>query len=482
MIEAKLRHILNRKNLYGCTALALVLGPLSPAHASTCIQIGTIFNCVAPLNGPVASAANGASVSVGGVASVISTDSDVAAIALSGGNGTIINNGTIANTNASNGAFAITGAGNGLIITNNGDIASGDRAIEMLSGTGLVVINNSGATITSRRQGIRSLEGVTDAVVNNDGTISATDGRALQLRGNGATVVNTGTITGGEEVIEARGDFTLVNSGTVQINDPSIADEDGVQFASGVVTNSGLIEGTDDGIDFDEGAIFNLSDGVIRSLAPDTGDNSGIDIDEVFDDGIITRQNLSATIVNAGLIEGPSAIGADEAATNSVVIENSGILLGRGGTAVRLAPNQGDSTLELSGLSEIFGDVRFGSGDDEVVISTLNSGALIEEGVFRGGLGNDSVIFDALAYDLGDFVTFDVFGDQVDLSFGTVNGIVSGTFISFENFFVGGAQFSAAALSAQINPPAVPLPAGLPLLIAGLAGFAAVRRVQSRAG
>lgn len=457
------------------SALALSVACVSSVEAATCGAVGADFTCTALDSDPVSSATSGASVTVVTGASVISNDENVTPISLTGGASTIANAGRIEQTDTGNGGYAITGAGTGLTITNSGTIASGDRGIEMLSGSGLSVTNELGGAILSRRQGIRSGVGVTGAFVRNDGIINATDGRALQLRGEGATVINTGIITGGEEVIEARGNFSLTNSGTIQINSPTIPDEDGVQFASGVVDNNGLIEGTDDGIDMDEGVVFNGIGGTIRSLAPDFADNSGIDIDEEFDDGIITRQNTSVQIVNAGVIEGPSAIGADPSATNEVIVTNSGTLLGRGGTAIRLAPGQGDSALILDGASQIFGDVLFGAGADVVSLFAMSSGQLID-GDFNGGLGMDTVDFSSAVYDLLDIVSFSVSGDIVDLSLDTDGGVVAGRFISFETWFVGGVEYTASALAAAVNPPAIPLPAGLPLLLGGLGTLALLRR------
>ena len=292
-----------------CPAVALgALGALAalPVTAATCgsTASGGIL-CTAPVNDPVASDAPGATVTVAAGASVASDDAAATPVALTGGGASVENDGVITQF-ADDDAYAITGAGEGLSISNRGRISSGDRGIEMLSGSDLSVINAAGGLIESRRQGVRSAEDVPGAYLENAGTIRATEGRAAQLRSFGATLVNTGDLLGGEEVVEARGYFTLENRGTIRLIDETVEDEDGVQFASGTARNWGTIRGTDDGIDVDEGLIENYADGEIISLAPDANDNSGIDVDEVYDDEGINpiRPSGALTIRNAGLVEG----------------------------------------------------------------------------------------------------------------------------------------------------------------------------------
>ncbi|MGB3246908.1 MAG: VPLPA-CTERM sorting domain-containing protein [Sulfitobacter sp.] len=455
------------------TAMALALLVCAPAQAATCTTLGAVITCGEVNSDPVASPDNGVSVVIEGGASVLSADRDATAVALTGNNVTVQNAGTITQSDTRNNGYAITGTGAGLTVDNVGTIESGDRAIEMLSGSGLRVLNHTGAAITARRQTIRSLEGVTGAYVENDGTISSADGRALQLRGNGATVINRGDLIGGEEVVEARGDFTLENYGNIYLNDPLIEDEDAVQFASGQVDNYGSITGSDDGIDMDEGVVVNHVGGIIRSTALDTNPNSGIDIDEVFDDGITERANGLVKIVNMGLIEGPTAIGTDDAATNEIQVFNTGTLLGRGGTAIRLAGGQGNSELHLAGASQVIGDVLFGGGDDLVSIGTITSG-LLANGIFSGGLGVNSVLFDG--FDLMDITSFMVDGNEVALSFLSSGDILTGTFFDFDTWTVGNINYSTAALFAAVSPSQVPLPAGLPLLLACLGALGLARR------
>ncbi|MEP6020146.1 MAG: VPLPA-CTERM sorting domain-containing protein [Paracoccaceae bacterium] len=441
------------------------------SHAATCTALSTGFVCGALDSAPISSDANNISVAVDAGASIVSDDEDDTPISLGGDNVAITNNGTITQSDDNNGGNAITTSGNGVTIVNSGAIQSGDRAIETDGGSNVSVTNEAGATIEARRQAVRAGTDTPGASVVNDGTIISTEGRALQLRSFGASVINRGDLIGAEEVVEARGDFFLENHGTIRLIDPSITDEDGVQLSGGEVQNFGFISGSDDGVDLDEGLIVNHAGATILSTAPDTNDNGGIDIDEIYDDGVSPeRAPTGVTIVNDGTIEGPNAINTDVAAMSSLTLTNRGVLRGRGGTAINLAPDMGDSILNLEGTSEVFGDVLFGSGDDTVSVTNISSGFL-STGFFDGDLGFDTAAF---ASTLADFQEFTVSGTQVDLSFLSNGDLISATFLNFESWFVGGTTYTTAAFEEAVN--AVPLPASLPLLLAGFGGLGLMRR------
>lgn len=461
------------------SAMALILSTGISAQAATCTLSAGMIGCTQADSDPVASAENNVTVRIDAAASVVSDDEEFTAVALSGDAVAIDNAGAIRQTDTGKGGYAITGSGDGMTVTNAGRIESGDRGIAMLGGSGLTVLNRAGATISARRQTIRADESSPGARVENRGTIFSRDGRALQLRSFGTTVINRGDLIGGEEVVEARGDFTLENHGTIRLNDPLIEDEDGVQFASGTVNNHGLIQGSDDGIDMDEGLIVNHANGVIRSTSAILDTGNGIDIDPQYDDEINpVRASGAVEIVNMGLIEGQYAIGADDAAQNEITMTNSGTLRGNGSAAVQLAPGQGDSRLNLLGNSLIYGDVNFGAGNDVIDIAAILSGSLIDDGVFDGGPGDDMVVFQLL--ELADFIGVDIFDDTVELAFEMAGDVLFGTFVGFDVFNIGGRNYGAAELDDALSdlpaPSAVPLPAGLSLLLAGLGGLALMRR------
>ncbi|WP_292414118.1 MULTISPECIES: hypothetical protein [unclassified Methylophaga] len=469
------------------SALALVNVPVM---AATCIPGGTADSptllCTATDSGNINDNRNNLSVTIESDAEIIRASGRP--VQLEGSNQSVNNQGLIESGNDD----AIRGKGANLTIDNSGTIRGGDRGIRLQDDAdNFTLINRESGKIFAENQAVRldndaELE---NAHITNYGLIQSTDGRAIQSRGPGGTVINHGTLRGGEEVIEAREDFTLENRGTVALNGLSwdadtktwtntgaTDDEDGVQFASGTADNYGVILGTDDGIDIDEGRVHNHATGVIvstGSASDPLNGGSGIDVDALFEptQGEV-RDAGPLTIINEGYIEGVRAIGADEASTSEITIENSGTLVGRGGNAIEFAPNQGNSSLLLTGNSEIIGNVIFGSGDDSLIVDGLTSG-MLSTGFFDGGLGNNSVFFND--FSLSNILSFDMTDALIYMSFG-VSGdeLFSGKFINFSSWTFGNdGTFTTAELASQLNP--VPLPAALPLFAFGLFGLWAGR-------
>jgi hypothetical protein len=466
-----------RHCLLASAAVAALVIAAPPAAA--CTLSALTLTCAAPGTFPQQSSAlDNLTVVVEAGATVENTAANTPALRLSGNTTAVKNAGTIRNpnTNNNNANNAIQGTGTGLAVTNHGLIESGDRGIHITGGSGGFSLENHG-TIRSRRQAVRTENALLlpGSRVENWGTIESQTDRAVQLRGRGSTVINHGTLIGGDEVIEARDDFLLTNTGTIRARDGAV-DADGAQFASGRVFNFGLIEGTDDGLDMDEGEVFNAATGVIRSRDLPTGEGNGIDIDEVFDNGVTAdlRPSGPVTILNEGLIEGPRAIGSDPAATNSVTIRNSGTLRGTSGTAVALAPGQ-TGVLWLTQAGVIDGDVRFAGGDDTVHFSDLRPGAGIM-GLFDGGAGTDTVHFEYL---IGDVVSLTQVGDLIALALDIrADTLFAASFRNFEFWsFSDTDPLTTEALVARFAQPGpVPLPAALPMLLAALGGIALLRR------
>ncbi|TVR81474.1 MAG: PEP-CTERM sorting domain-containing protein [Rhodospirillales bacterium] len=428
---------------------------------------------------------------------------------------------------------AIRSDGTNLIVDNSGVISGGDRGIRLRNGDGtFTLINQEDGEIFARRQAVRAdneaqLPGVS---VVNFGLIESFDGRAIQSRGPGTVVFNFGTLLGGEEVIEGRQDFFLENHGIIAIrglswdgttstwtDDGAVADEDGVQFSSGVVLNSGVILSTDDGIDIDEGFIHNFAGGVIVSAAPDSiRGSSAVDVDELFqfsDPNEPERRPGPLLIINEGYMEGPRAIGTDLDADSPIDIVNTGTLIGRGGDemgpiAIDLAPNQGDTTISLSGGSIVEGDILFGGASENTLfLGTFDAGARFD-GVVRArdadpdraaaraalldDLGEVGVLsttsttstgFDVVFEDnveIGDFLAYllvdNLFrlhmkaGDEDIIRFRFLNP----TSFAFDGDMFGPDEF-AGFLGAN-GVAVVPVPGALPLMLTALGGLALLRR------
>jgi hypothetical protein len=404
------------------------------------------------------------------------------AIDLTGANQTLRNAGTIEST----GNDAIRSGGAASRVENDGNIFALNRGIRLRNDAdGTTIVNGVDGVIRATDRGIASENAdlIANVKVENHGIIESLNARALQLRGTGTTVINHGAMTGGEEVIEGRLDFTLENTGTIVIRE-GVREQDGVQFASGTVKNWNLIQGSDDGIDVDEGTIWNYATGQIISkpAATDT-DRAGnaIDADVLLQDESLAEASQAQarllTIHNAGLIRGPRAISGAEGRTGRIKIDNTGTLEGTDTAAVDFALTMAGSLVKLSGGSSVIGSVLMTDQDDVVEIGALASGKLLTNitddliAVFDGRGGVDHV--DLSAYRLGDIVSLGFHGNSAVLSLLTAGGFVQGTFLNFAFWKVGDVTYSTEEL-ASLRP--VPVPAGLPLLGAGLGALWLLRR------
>lgn len=465
----------------------------APVMAASCVPGGSIDSptllCTAVDSGNINDNRDNLAVTVESDAQIVRASGRP--VQLGGSNQSVNNQGLLESGNSD----AIRATGNNLSIDNSGTIRGADRGIRLQDNAdNFTLINRESGVISAENQAVRldndfALE---NAHITNYGLIESESGRAIQSRGPNTTVINYGTLRGGEEVIEAREGFTLENHGTIALNGLSwdadtmtwtnngaTDDEDGVQFASGQVNNYGVILGSDDGIDIDEGKIHNHATGVIVSTGsasdPLDGGN-GIDVDSLLEPSVgEPTQAGPLTIVNEGYIEGVRAIGTDGLSTSEITIENSGTLVGRSGDAIVLSPTQGNSSLLLTGNSEVFGNVIFGSGDDILTIAGLTSG-ILSTGIFDGGLGANSVFFND--FSLSNILSFDMTDALIYMSFG-IGGeeLFSGKFTNFSSWTFGNdGMFSTQALASQfMNPSAVPLPAALPLFAFGLFGLWAGR-------
>jgi hypothetical protein len=507
---------MTRTHLLSAALPAAALLALAGAPAAACTP-GTdaggapTLSCDAPGLAPVASDADGLTVTIAPGASLESASRDAPPLALGGAGQSVVNAGTIRNADPRNNTDGIQATGNDLAVDNSGLIQSGDRAIHVLGGaSGFTLINREGAEIRARRQAVRTEDETAsqNGRVENFGLISSTNGRAIQMRGTGSSVLNMGTLIGGEEVIEGRLDFAVENHGLIAIRglswDPAtmtwtdtgeITDEDGIQFASGTLDNHGVILATDDGLDIDEGLVINRATGVIVSAAPDDAEgSSGIDLDNELQDPILDSAGLPLpppgliSIVNEGRIEGPRAIGADRAAPQPVSILNSGTLIGRGGNAIDLAPVQGDTTIALFGASVVEGDILFGAGGlNTLILGPFETGASFGGAVAARGPGDAPAGFDvefAMGLGLGDILGHSFGPDSFALTLRAGAGSLGFDLLGVESFLLDGSRFTASEFAALLDGGpvgAIPLPAAGWLLLGGFGLLAGLRRARRAA-
>jgi hypothetical protein len=516
-------------SLFLATAAVAALAAASPATAQ-CVAGGTAeaptITC-GPATAPgtrVVSGADGLALTLEEGASLFSATQR--AVQLFGTGQTVLNFGRIESGGENDGIRST--AGSGLTVDNAGEIVGTDRGIRLTGGGGLTLINREGGVISARRQAVRvDTEGaviIPDTTVTNHGLIYSAEGRAIQARGQNTTVVNHGTLIGNEEVVEGRENFSLINHGLMAIEglgwDPATRswtdtgatiDEDGVQFSDGVVHNHGVILGTDDGIDIDEGHVHNHATGVIVSAGPDDlRSSAAVDVDPTYqfsDDRLPERPSGALTIVNEGYMEGPRAIVTDLGSEAPVTIVNSGTLVGRGGDAavriaVDLAPNQGETQIALFGASVVLGDILFGgAAQNTIFLGPFDDGARFE-GVVRArdaeadailvaaGLAEGATPFPALpgsggfdvdlqALEIGHILGYLFRPEVFALELSAGSGSILFPFLKPNGFVFDGAYYDpgqfAALLSEQGVAP-IPLPATLPLVLAGLGGLALLRR------
>jgi hypothetical protein len=400
---------------------------------------------------------------------------------------------------------AVSIAGDDVTLNNNGQIVAGNKGV-VVTGAAPLIFNGDDTDdfnllfgdILTGNDGIEanvddvSLFNSLGSVISSfeyDGDGDIVDGaRGVQARGARAFVENRGFIEAFDEAVEARDGFTLINDGAIE----SLM-SDGVQFADGVVENTGLILGasfanlTDaqkakidlndwdedgdglpdgDGIDIDEGKIVNTETGVITTL----GSGAGIDVDAEFEPASgPTRAAGDMKIENYGEISGTQGILFDDASTADATIHNEGLIEGFGGIAMQFASGQGVIDLTLAADSLVVGDIMFGGSDDLLEIDDITtSGDLLDGGVAFGGEGFDSLFADM---DLLSLTLFrNIFTASYLTNFGE-NGFLR--FTQFESVTFANASFDRADLAA-ITP--IPLPAAGWLLLAGMGGLAALRR------
>ncbi|WP_135502113.1 hypothetical protein [Roseovarius aestuariivivens] len=353
-----------------------------------------------------------------------------------------------------------------------------------IEGSGRVTITNrAGATIENERIGpailLRQADG---SLVTNGGTIEANDGPVLDLGASGSLRFEN-EFSG--EVVNRLGDGVLVRAGQFDLRNAGLirTEGDAVRQTGGMLdmtneTNGRIISDAATAIVAEDTLITNRKTAVIEGeqtairLSGGTINNEGhIEARDVGRTGtaiVVERSADDVTVNNRGEIAGTTGIRFDARHAGDRRIHNAGRILAGTGPAIDFASGLGHSILLLEDESEISGNVIFGGSDDELRIFDISSRKLID-GFFDGGAGYDRLIFSG-TYEAADFLSF-AFFDQftVGIDFRTERGdVLFGTFRNFELFEFGGVEKSFAELRAM-NVAPVPLPAALPMLLAGLA-------------
>ena len=206
----------------------------------------------------------------------------------------------------------------------------------------------------------------------------------------GATVVNSGAITGTASGVNFRNSGTLTNNANATIYGGYAGVR--VQFGDNAITNAGTIVGGSIGIQISNATAAINNSGLV------TGGVRGIYLrgsDTVTNSGLITGGDQgidvvnSAVITNSGTIFGTGTAGVGVLSANSAdTLINSGTIIGNSGTAVRFGA--GNDLLVL-GTGFSFGGeiVDGGAGVNTLAVAqnaTLTNGALSNAGSYANFL------------------------------------------------------------------------------------------------
>jgi uncharacterized protein with beta-barrel porin domain len=288
----------------------------------------------------------------------------------SGASLTGTNNGIYAAGATVNNSGAIAGGASGvgvsqLVLNNTGSISGRSGA------TGFDVnVTNSGTITATVNYGV---SGLTATVVNTGtiqgpngvtgGTVSVVNSGSMlasfyAVRGGtgDATLVNSGTIRGGDSSVQALNTATVTNSGTISGNSNTV-------FANIVdVTNSGLIEARNAG----GWALVANSQLTLTNAGTVTGGLQGAPQANVVNSGTIAG-NFAGIYVgilslnNSGIVSGHTGIIAGGlGAGYGTTIVNSGTITG---TTVAIQLTGSGNTLTLAPGSVISGTVQGGGSD-----------------------------------------------------------------------------------------------------------------------
>lgn len=259
-----------------------------------------------------------------------------------------------------------------VITTNQTALYTIDSSDQVFMAEG-VVASSSGDTFRGTNDGEMSLT-ILGSIFSN--------GNAIDL-GNASADLSALTVTIGEtgfvqsanafnSVIYLRRGGDVVNNG--EIIGISNAIHFGIDVTSGSVVNSGTIQSTTGTGIHADGKSDSIS-GVFDIF--NTGQIFGSSFGIYIDDHDLELQNTGLISGNIGVLLSPNI-----AFTNVMNINNTGTIIGTGGSAIY--SSFGDDAITNSG--HIFGDVILGAGSD-----TYDGFGGVIEGTLDGGAGNDTL-------------------------------------------------------------------------------------------
>lgn len=340
--------------------------------------------------------------------------------------------GAITLTNQAGGQITSTGAGVTAIdmagaasvsLTNAGLISAADKTIIAtgLSGS-LAITNNSGGVISSLADEVINATAIDNASLVNHGTVSGgASGTLITMTGDNVTVTNSGTISGGSTALLLGNGATLVNSGSI---------------AAASATGTALqVQGTGAQITLNDGSVL-LGDIVSETAIADPADRHQISLNlDVSKSFVFEFNDRDFTLSSTNTAVRPVVEGSAHA-VSPYMTQNLDVM-----HATRAASLRQNFYRETFAASAAYGDVKFwgqtgerdASSSQPYSLDVTEYGSLASARLF-GLFGGDVALL--LAYETIEMEIAGteqmLEGDYVGLGFGLTD------FELFEGFTLDG--------------------------------------------